>query len=894
MTTDTPCPDDQAMRELLLGLTGRTAASDDLSDHFGRCPHCAARAAAIDAPGDGLVEAVRSAVASAGSPTQVIPSAILARLRQLPREGRGCGRHDPLDRVGPYRIERTLGRGGMGVVYLAYHDRASRPVALKVLPPDAPPERLARFQRETEATTALRHPNIVRVYEVGEAAGRPFLAMEYVAGGTLAARLARGSLDQAGAAASIGAAARAVETAHRHGVIHRDLKPGNILLDPQEGPKVADFGLVKYREEARGPAFETESGILLGTPAYMAPEQAAGGTGAGAAVDVYGLGAILYECLTGRPPFTAPTVLETLEQVRMNDPVPVRRLRPAVARDLETVCHRCLEKNPARRYGSAGDLADDLDRFLRGEPVRARPVGVATRVRKWAIRRPTAAALLAACAVSVAALGIVTAVYTTRLRESAEQADRSAGAARRQQALARGNYRAARDALRQMLARLQDRRAGEIPRLMELRREQLEDALAFHTSVLGQMDDPDPEARLDAAVARVEVGSIQYDLGQRASAAATFRLAAAQLEQLPADYRTRSTARVYLIQCYNYLANLGDGGADEAEGYFLKARAEATEHAADDPADPARHKLVAVAEHNLGTLFQNRRQTGRAEQHYLRALEILTRLTGPHPGNEAFAVSRAETLLNLGLIYLHTDRAGPAGTAFRDAEALLQPLVNAHPGHERYALSLAGVHINWGNLLRFTGDLPGAIARFDRAVELADVVLKREPEYITARERATEAHGARAFALTAAGRARDAVPDWDVVIEFVDPASRNRYRVCRAVALAAGGWHDRAAAEANEVAAAPGLADEARYDLACALSLAAEAARTDPALGYFGRTARVESRAAAAVAVLRQLHAAGFFRQPAVAKHLGEDPDLKPLHDRPDFRRLLAEVGQEK
>jgi hypothetical protein len=306
--------------------------------------------------------------------------------------------------VAGHEILDELGRGGMGVVYRARHLRLNRLVALKMILAggSADAADLARFEREAESAARLQHPNIVQIYEVGEADGQPFLSLEYVPGGSLARRLDGTPLPARQAAELVQTLARAMAHAHAVGVLHRDLKPANVLLTADGQPKITDFGLAKKLDDPAGP---TRSGAILGTPSYMAPEQAAGhGKTIGPAADVYALGAILYEALTGRPPFRAATALETVLQVLSAEPVPPRRLQPGLPRDLETICLKCLEKGPARRYAGAGELADDLGRFLEHCPVRARPVGPWQRAAKWVARRPVVSAL-AAAVVLVACLG---------------------------------------------------------------------------------------------------------------------------------------------------------------------------------------------------------------------------------------------------------------------------------------------------------------------------------------------------------------------------------------------------------------------------------------------------------------------------------------------------------
>src|SRR5262245_6553396 len=305
-----------------------------------------------------------------------------------------------------YEIEEEIGRGGMGVVYRARELSLNRPVALKVLlaGAHASDRDLARFQTEAEAAAAVVHPHVVRVFAAGEHDGLPFLSLELVPGGSLAGRLGAGPLAPGEAARVVEAVARGVQAAHERGILHRDLKPANVLFDERGEPKVADFGLAKLGETEL-----TASGAIMGTPAYMAPEQARGSTKqVGAATDVWALGAILYECLTGRPPFRGQSSPDTLRLVCDADPPPVRKVNAAAPRDLETIALKCLEKDPARRFSSVGAVADDLAAWRRGDLVSARPRGPVSRLVGRA-RRNRGPAYVAAGALVAAA--IVFAVY---------------------------------------------------------------------------------------------------------------------------------------------------------------------------------------------------------------------------------------------------------------------------------------------------------------------------------------------------------------------------------------------------------------------------------------------------------------------------------------------------
>ncbi|HMO66208.1 MAG TPA: serine/threonine-protein kinase, partial [Verrucomicrobiota bacterium] len=341
---------------------------------------------------------------------------------------------------GDYLLEQEIAHGGMGVVYRARQRSLGRTVAVKLLllGRHASRESVQRFRREAQSAAALRHPNIVAIHEVGECEGQPFFSMEHVEGHDLARVLRAGPLPPRRAAEHARTVAAAVQYAHGQGVLHRDLKPSNILVDAFGELRLTDFGLAKPLD---GSSDLTETGRVLGTPHYLAPEAAAGRVAeVGPASDVYAIGAVFYELLTGRPPFLAPSLHETLLRIRDTDPVSPRRLNPAVPVDLETVCLKCLEKAPAARYPTAQALADDLGRWLRHEPIAARPVQPWERAGKWMRRNPRHAALLLLTALAAAALVATLAVANVRIRAANARTAAEAEASR--QGLVRLNVQA--------------------------------------------------------------------------------------------------------------------------------------------------------------------------------------------------------------------------------------------------------------------------------------------------------------------------------------------------------------------------------------------------------------------------------------------------------------------
>jgi WD40 repeat protein/tRNA A-37 threonylcarbamoyl transferase component Bud32 len=354
----------------------------------------------------------------------------------------GLGRHaegrvDPgrtSPSFGDYELVQMIARGGMGVVYKARQRKLNRVVALKMILAGrlASAEEVQRFYLEAQAAAQLEHPGIVPIFEVGEHAGQPFFSMSFVEGGSLAQRVRKGALAPREAAGLVERVAVAVAYAHEHGIIHRDLKPANILLDKDGNPKVSDFGLAK---KVSGDSNLTLAGQIIGTPAYMAPEQALGQPElVGPAADVYSLGAILYCLVTGRPPFESVDAIETLRQVKEQEPIPPGRVNVAVRGDLETICLKCLQKDPRKRYATAAALADDLGSYLAGKPIQARPVGRTERAWRWCRRNPVVASLLGLVAASLLAGMATTSYYAIQASDREQEALANARRARDEKA----------------------------------------------------------------------------------------------------------------------------------------------------------------------------------------------------------------------------------------------------------------------------------------------------------------------------------------------------------------------------------------------------------------------------------------------------------------------------
>ena len=323
---------------------------------------------------------------------------------------------------GDYELLDEIARGGMGIVFRAKEKSLNRVVALKMILAGrlATAEEVRRFRLEAEEASHLDHPGIVPIYHIGEHAGQHYFTMKFIEGGTLRYQDPGRKSDEARIAKLIASVAQAVHEAHRHGILHRDIKPSNILIDTDGRPHVTDFGLAKQLDRPSG---QTRSGDIVGTPQYMSPEQAASRKDLTTATDIYSVGAVLYYLLTGRPPFDSRSTMETLLLVLEKDPVPPQKINPRLDRDLETICLTCLNKDPQRRYSSAAALAQDLERYLAGEPIHARRISRIMRARKWIRRRPMVAALAAVLSIGAMMLASGGWIFSARLHSAVLKAE---------------------------------------------------------------------------------------------------------------------------------------------------------------------------------------------------------------------------------------------------------------------------------------------------------------------------------------------------------------------------------------------------------------------------------------------------------------------------------------
>lgn len=629
-----------------------------------------------------------------------------------------------------YDIVRELGRGGMGVVYLARHHELKRLVALKMIlaGAHADAETLSRFRREAEAVARLQHAGFVQIHEVGEYQGRPYLALEYVDGSNLAHQLAGATLAPRAAAGLVETLARTVHYAHERGIVHRDLTPRNILLARANSaygirmstadatvyePKITDFGLAK---ELDGDASQTQTGIIMGTPSYMSPEQALGKTHEiGPPADIHALGAILYEALTGRPPFLAETSYDTLVQVIEREPTPPTRLQPSVPRDLETICLKCLAKDSLKRYSSAEALADDLHRFLVTEPILARRVSWHERAWKWGRRHPAVAALLVVVLLAVSTVTIGSVAYSARVRGERDRAEK--------------NFQLAMQAVDEMLTEVGEEQLASEPRMEEKRKALLAKALALYREFLAQKGD-DARVRLQTAQAYRRMADILRLLGQHDTARKAYDQAVLLLERLHKESPGDATYRQQMAYCHNMRGEALRAVSQhpEADAAYQQAQGILETLAAERPDDASCRRELARTLYNRGILLRQTQRAVEAENQFRQAVKLLTELLERVPETPAQQQHLARAYLNLGTVIPAQERFADAKEAYDQAIGMLVALSAKVPDNPDYRHELGVAYNNLGNLFVRTNRMTDARTAFSQSVERFQALARDFPK----------------------------------------------------------------------------------------------------------------------------------------------------------------------
>lgn len=584
-------------------------------------------------------------------------------------------RFDIPTQLGDYDLLEELGRGGMGIVYRARQRNVNRLVALKVIRPD----RLAsmtsatrhkiieRFRNEAEAAARISHDNLVTVYEVGCEADCHYFSMRYVEGSSLSEMTRKHPADNRQAAEWLEPVCRAVEAVHRSGILHRDLKPQNILLESATNRALlADFGLAKLADDDAG---MTQTGDAVGTPSYMSPEQFEDASSVGVSTDIYGLGATLYCLLSGRPPFQASSAMLTMKQVISTEPIALRQVNPAVDRDLETICMKCLEKAPSRRYDSAAALADELKRYLEGRPILARPISPPERAARWCRRNPLVASLIGVSCAAVLFGVVALAVSNVRTEEARQRSEES--------------FQEAKSAVNDLFTRVSEERLLNEPGLQDVRRDLLERARGYYERFLNRRSN-DPALQAELAATKFRMGLIDEALGD----------------------------------------------SQRALAWFTKARDDQKAQAAAQPDSLDTARALSNTLTAMGRVAAQREQLDEANEHFTAAQNIRERLIEKAPNaGEKFDLLRlhANARMNLGLVERRRGNLDQARALYREAQDHRRQALPTNPRDRAMRRDLAKGFYNLANLAIDRSDEAALRENIDEAIQRYEELLAENP-----------------------------------------------------------------------------------------------------------------------------------------------------------------------
>ena len=826
---------------------------------------------------------------------------------------------------GDYQTISILGQGGMGVVYKARQLTLNRLVALKMIrnAEFASEDQVRRFQNEAEAVATLDHPGIVPIYEVGTHEDQRYFSMKLVEGQGLDKRLNEFVNDPRTAARVVAEVADAVNHAHQRGILHRDLKPANILIDSQGHPHVTDFGLAKRIEDDAG---LTVSGAIMGTPSYMAPEQAAGKSSlVTIASDVYGLGAILYAALTGRAPFASDSVMNTLDQVRNSPPQPPTRLNAGLPRDLEVICLKCLEKDPRHRYASAQALSDDLNRWLRGEPITARPVGPVVRLRMWSKRKPALAGLSAALIVaSIAGLLGVTSQWreavsqrnqaqiardhAVRQEQTARRAEAEARIARDQAVTSEKNAIAARAQAEQnaqtaamqatlALNTIQDlisqvQKGLQAPGLYDLKTALLDSALKRIDGVAG-IYEKSTNKEATTAAALMELGTIYRQLGQTQKAFQSYQKCLEITKERVKIKNYSDPSRQNLANTYFALAfcseelhrDMKAALSYNQEALKLYEDIDKKPKLDDFPLD---RKVVraslAEAYTRVGVTHYRMGELTAALENYRKAYNLRRKLVDELKDDPRAKQDLSYSMMALAETNFRLGDRTLADDFYRQVLDQREAMAKLNPNDLKCLKELGDVFYMIGEFKLRCGDLAAARRNLENSRDRRKDLVDKEPRnvlfgrdlgmtlYRLGNIADFEKDGDRARRLYAA-----ALKIREDLAKISEANDRRQTELM--LALAHAGQTTRALELADRFSVGPNVDREQRTFLAACY---AQVARATPA----DKVEQVQTALVKAIDAVRTAVREGFRDR----VYLETEPDLEPIRNRDDFKQIVAEI----
>ena len=827
-----------------------------------------------------------------------------------------------------YQLLGELGRGGMGVVYKARHLGLDRLVALKMILAggQSGTEQLARFKTEAEALATLHHPNIVQIHDFGTHDGRPYFSLEYLEGGSLEKLLNGQPQSPTATGALVEQLALGIQSAHDVGIIHRDIKPANVLLQLKNPsvqsakginnkgaldrsllsvfiPKITDFGLAKTLDSN---STETKAGTILGTPSYMAPEQAEGRKDLTPAVDIYALGTILYESLTGRPPFKATTPFDTVMQVISEEPVPPRRLQSKIPKDLETICLKCLEKAPHRRYQSACALAEDLRHFLNGEPIQARPVGPITRLLKWSRRRPTLASLLMLCGIALLAAlwqGWRATIALAEVERQKGFLEHSRDVAEKERVRAQALLRKSVEAVNRLMLRVSDPRLVRLAGFQDERRKMLEEAVTFQRDLL-RMESNDPEVRRETGLALFKMAELYWNLGRHREGLQACQEAIALQEGLIQEAPSSPSLRFNLAESLFYRGILETTLAQlqPAERSYLRALTLAEDLTALQPQETKYQQLLAKTHISIGFFHGNNPPV--FEKHLRSASEIASQLLRDNPTNPDFQCLRAACCGHLASLMVRQGRIAEAELQLNEARLLLEPIDHTPPQQAQlYDTVLAQYYVVRGNVSAQLGRRSEASQLFTQATAIYEDYLRVQPKsfmyqsmlapvylahfQLLKKVSPSEAEKVMGKAIVLA----DNMANHQQGASWMTLASRQYRQLLWSYWVELGRTEEAAAAAENYARQVP-LGGNT-YNAACFRALVARTNAKDNRMSLLNGEHASKGHLQSALAWLRQAKEQGYFNDRRTIDHMLKDNDLVMLHPLAEFQQLVREVESE-